>query len=125
MKLVIPVLCILACTGAIGQTSTQMLMREKLESAHGILDALALEDFPKIEVYAKRLKDIGRATTWHAAGIKDFDQYAKSFQRSSEFLAEQAHDKNIEGVAIGYIRITFDCMQCHRVVRAKKRGAQP
>ncbi len=99
-------------------TTTQVLMRQKLESAHGILDALALEDFGKIEHHAKLLVDVSRATTWQKATDPDFMHYAKNFQASADFLAEQARKKNLEGVSMGYIRVVMDCLQCHTFVRS-------
>ena len=108
-------------TGA-ADTTVQTLMREKLESAHGILDGLALGDFAKIESHAEKLKGISRATTWYNAESLDFQQHAKSFQNSADFLSEQAHAKNLEGVAMGYIRVTLDCLQCHNSVRAQRKG---
>src|SRR4051794_36114823 len=102
-----------AATGSAADTTVQTLMREKLESAHAILDAIALEDYAKIETHAERLANISRATTWYKGDVPEFQHYAKSFQNSAEFLKEQAKAKNLEGTAMGYIRITLDCMQCH------------
>lgn len=118
----IAVLLLAVADVAAAETTVQILMREKLESAHAILDGLALEDFAKIEIHAERLKNISRATTWYRADTPDFQTHAKSFQNSAEFLVEQAHAKNLEGVAMGYIRITLDCMQCHNAVRAAAKG---
>lgn len=102
-----------------GKTNTlQVLMRQKLESVHGVLDALALEDYAKIEHYAVLLSEVGKATTWQKASDPDFMRHAKNFQASATFLAEQAHKKNLEGVSMGYIRVVMDCLSCHNSVRA-------
>ncbi len=106
-------------TAARADTSVQALMKQKLESAHAILDAIALGDFAKIETYAGRLKDVSKVTTWYRTDAEDFLLFAKSFQNSAEFLAERAHDKDKEGVAMGYIRVTLDCLRCHDAIRAK------
>ncbi len=100
-------------------TSVQALMRDKLESAHGVLDAIALGDFGKIETFAGRLKDVSKVTTWYRQDSEDFLLFAKSFQNSAAFLAERAKAKDSEGVAMGYVRLTLDCIRCHEVVRAK------
>lgn len=105
-------------TAVRADNTVQALMREKLESAHGILDGLAMEDFTKIAAKAEVLRNISRVTTWYKPDAPDFQHYAKSFQNSAEFLMAQAKAHNLEGVAMGYIRVTLDCMQCHNAVRA-------
>lgn len=124
------VACILATNGRAeskakpspAPTSIKALMHEKLESAHGILEGLVMEDFTKIEHFAAQLHDISRATTWQKPDDAEFLRYAKNFQGSADYLVEQARKKNLDGVAIGHIRVTMDCMQCHNFVRA---GRQP
>lgn len=111
-------LTIFVALPARGDTSVQVLMRQKLESAHGVLDALTLGDFAKIETFAGRLREVSRATTWHRQDNEEFMLFAKSFQNSADYLAERARDKDLEGVSLGYIRMTLDCIRCHNVVRA-------
>lgn len=100
------------------ETVVQTLMREKLESAHAVLDGLALEDYSKIEHHAELLAKLSRATTWYRQDVPEFLHFAKSFQNSTQFLLDQARAKNLEGVSMGYIRVTLDCLQCHNTVRA-------
>jgi len=107
---------------ALANSTVQDLMRQKLESAHAILDALALEDFTKIEYHAKLLKEISHATTWYKADSEDFRHHAKSFQNSADYLAEQAKLRSLEGASLGYIRVQLDCIECHKVVRAAKKA---
>ena len=102
-----------------GKTNTvQVLMRQKLESIHGILDGLALEDYGKMEHHATILAEVSRATTWYKSTEPEFMRYAKNFQASAAALAEAAHKKSLEGVSIGYIRVVMDCLGCHNAVRA-------
>ena len=120
--LLMPSLClssaVFADETAKAKSTIQSLMRSKLDSAHGLLEGVVREDFAQVAKYASTLLDIGRATTWYKKDSPDFLHYAKSFENSSTFLLEQARAKNLEGVAMGYIRVTLDCMQCHIFVRA-------
>lgn len=100
------------------QNTVQALMQQKLESAHGLLEGLVREDFKMIQINADRLKNISKATTWYQTDSELFLSYAKSFQNAAEYLSEQTKLKNLEGVAMGYVRITLECMQCHNYVRA-------
>ena len=98
--------------------TTQALMRQKLENAHGLLEGIIREDYALIIKYGEALANISRATTWHKLDSEDFMVHARNFQASTDYLLEQARAKNIEGVALGYVRVTLDCMRCHDGVRA-------
>ncbi len=106
-------------------TTTQALMRRKLENIHGVLDGLALADFPKMKANAAALKDLSRATEWYRAESPEFLIRAQSFQESAGYLVEQADAKNLDGVAMGYIRVVMDCMKCHSTLRDLGAAATP
>src|SRR4051794_13917687 len=78
------------------ETTTQVLMRDKLEAAHGVLDGLALGDFQKIAHHADMLRKISRATTWHQSNSEEFLYYAKNFQNASDALLDGAKSKDLE-----------------------------
>lgn len=116
---ILTVIGFLALTGAApsSPSTTQVLMRQKLEATHGLLEGIVREDFTMIQKHAETLDNISKATTWHKQDDQSFLVRAKTFQNSVTFLSEQARAKNLEGVAIGYMRVTLDCMQCHNFVR--------
>jgi cytochrome c556 len=101
-------------------TNVQVLMRNKLEAAHGLLDALALEDYGKLEHFSSMLHDLSRASAWSKPDSGEFQYYAKSFQHAADYLMEQAKAHNLEGVTMGYVRVTLECVQCHKLVRGQK-----
>jgi hypothetical protein len=43
--------------------------------------------------------------------------YARSFQNAADFLVTNAEAKNLEGISLGYVRVTLECVQCHTHVR--------
>jgi cytochrome c556 len=100
-------------------TNVKALMRDKLTAAHGLLDALALEDYKKMEHFASMLQDLSKATTWSKPESPDFQFYSKSFQNASAYVVEQAKAHNLEGVTVGYVRVTLECVQCHKFVRSQ------
>jgi hypothetical protein len=102
-------------------STVQMLMHQKLESAHGLLEGIVKEDFDLIALHAERLKNISKATGWHKPEDEKFLSYARSFQNAAEYLSEQSSNKNLDGVAMGHVRITLECMQCHNFVRAGRQ----
>lgn len=110
-----------AAKPAAGTTTVQTMMRQKLSAAQALLEGVAREDLAKVMAEAKLLGEISKAASWHKPDSVEFQQYAKSFQNSAEFLEVMAREKNLEGVAMGYVRINLDCMQCHNFVRAGRK----
>jgi cytochrome c556 len=102
-------------------STTNDLMRQKLQTMHQLLEGLVLEDYTVIEKSASMLANISKASTWHKTDNEEFQLYAKSFQNSAIFLQEMARKKNLEGIAMGYIRVNLDCMQCHNFVRTGRK----
>jgi cytochrome c556 len=100
-------------------SNVKVLMRDKLTAAHGLLDALALEDYTKLEHFAGLLADLGKATSWSKADSPDFQYYSKSFQNAALYIKEQAKAHNLEGVTVGYVRLSLECVQCHKFVRSQ------
>jgi len=101
--------------------TTQMLMKQKSSAAHGLLDGIVQNDFAALAKHADMLKSISKASTWHTSDSEVFLGFARSFQNAADFLVANAKEKNQDGVALGYVRITLECMQCHKHVRDSKK----
>jgi len=115
---------ILLSSGAVAEppraptmSTVQQLMNGKLFAMNIILKGVVTEDFALIQEQAQILLEVSKATTWHKTDSELFLSYAKSFQNSASFMVEQAKVKSLEGVAIGNIRLTLSCMECHNYVR--------
>lgn len=102
------------------RTTSQDLMRKKLESAHGLLEGLVVEDFAMIETHAAALENVSRATTWYKQESPEFLAHAASFRLATSYLLEQARKKDMEGVALGHVRVTLSCVECHKLVRSAR-----
>jgi cytochrome c556 len=97
--------------------TTQMLMKQKLAAAHGLLDGIVRDDYESLKKNADLLKSMSKASTWHKSDSDVFLSYARSFQNAADFLVANAQAKNREGITLGYIRVTLECVQCHNHVR--------
>ena len=97
--------------------TTQMLMKQKLAAAHGLLDGIIREDYESVKKNADLLKSMSKASTWHKSDSDVFLSYARSFQNAADFLVVNAQNKNREGITLGYVRVTLECVQCHNQVR--------
>ncbi len=101
--------------------SVQVMMQDKLSHSQMILKGMTTENFDLILQNTKLLGLISKATVWHKSDNEDFRRHAANFQESVNFMEEQAKNKNLEGVTMGYMRLVFNCLHCHNLVRQKKK----
>ncbi|MBM4252894.1 MAG: hypothetical protein FJ146_13055 [Deltaproteobacteria bacterium] len=117
--IVITALSAMAPIAQAADSNVKVLMRDKLTAAHGLLDALATEDYSKLEHFAGMLHDLSKATTWSKRDSPDFQFYSKSFQTAAAYVKDQAKAHNLEGITVGYVRVSLECVQCHKFVRGQ------
>ena len=98
-------------------TGTKEFMREKLEHAQKVLEAIALEDFEAAATRAQKLSVMTQGTKWQAFQNPDYVQFSMAFRRNVEAIAKAAREKNIDGATLGYVRMTMSCVECHKFVR--------
>ena len=99
-------------------------MRMKLEYSKQVLEGLTLEEYPKIVQGAKALKKLSQAAEWEVDTIPDASEYlafTNEFQRLADELAKKAGEKNIDGATLTYLRLTMNCVNCHKYVRREAR----
>jgi hypothetical protein len=107
-----------------GKHSRAEFMRMKLEYSKKVLEGLTLEDYETIVKNAKALKKVSEAAEWEVPTIPNASEYVvftTDFQRQADELAKKARDKNIDGATLAYVRMTMNCVDCHKFVRQSKR----
>lgn len=113
----------LALTVAVGQTkrnrAAKELMREKLELSQKILEGLALEDFDTIATRGRRLSAMTKEADWRLFENPEYDQQSVMFRRQVDALTKAAKDKNLDAATLAYVRMTMNCVDCHKLVRGK------
>ncbi len=95
-------------------------MRQKLTVSKDVLEGLALEQFTLIEKNARALKRLSEAAEWEIPAIpkdSDFAHFTREFQRNADDLVKQAKDRNIDGATLAYLKLTMNCVECHRFIR--------
>ena len=95
-------------------------MRRKLEFSKNVLEGLALEQYPMIEKNAKALKVLSQAAAWEVPMIPNAIDYVvltSEFQRYTDDLVKAAKQGNIDGATLAYVKLTMNCVQCHKYVR--------
>jgi hypothetical protein len=106
--------------GAQRPHSRAEFMRIKLEYSKKVLEGLTLEDYPAISKNAKALKRLSEAAEWEVPTIpsaSDYMIFTTEFQRLTEEMDRKAKEKNIDGATLAYLRLTMNCVTCHKYVR--------
>jgi hypothetical protein len=96
------------------------LMRLKLEYSKNVLEGLILENYPAIIKNAQALKKLSEAAEWEVPTIPNAGEYITftgEFQRLADELAKKAKEKNMDGATLAYVRLTLNCVNCHKYVR--------
>ena len=110
-------------TTALGQAkrgrATKEFMRDKMELAQKVLEGLALEDFDLIAAKAQRLSAMSQEAPWQVFENPDYAQHSAAFRREADALARAAKKKNIDAATLAYMRLTMNCVDCHKFVRGK------
>jgi hypothetical protein len=99
-------------------------MHMKLEYSKKVLEGLTLENFETIVSNAKSLKKLSAAAEWEVPTIPNAGEYViftTEFQRLTDELVKKARDKNIDGATLAYLRLTMNCVNCHKYVRELPR----
>src|SRR5208283_1558231 len=99
-------------------------MRQKLEYSKNVLEGLSLEQYDLIERNAKALKVLSQAAEWEVPMIPNATDYVamtSEFQRYADELVRCAKQSNIDGATLAYVKLTMNCVQCHKLVRFANR----
>jgi hypothetical protein len=103
-----------------GKPTRAEFMRMKLEYSKKVLEGLTLENYETISKNAKALKALGEAAEWEVPTIPDASEYivfTTEFQRLANEMDRKAKEKNIDGATLAYLRLTMNCISCHKYVR--------
>lgn len=100
------------------------LMTQKLEHAQKVLAAVAQNDFSQVEKNAQELVRISNELAWKQLRTERDEELGKEYRNELQGLMKAARAKNSEAMALGYVKTTLACFNCHSHVR-EVRIAQP
>ncbi|MFI5459758.1 MAG: hypothetical protein ACHRXM_30400 [Isosphaerales bacterium] len=95
------------------------VMEKKLRYSHRLMTSLAIEDFARLQDDARELKLIGEATLSKVSPNLDYVKYAMEFSSVTEELGRRARNHDLNGATLSFLRLTMNCVDCHKVVRDK------
>jgi hypothetical protein len=99
-------------------------MRMKLEYSKNVLEGLTVEDYDEIAKNAKALRLMSRAAEWEVRTIPNAGDYVvltSEFQRHTDDLSKAAQAKNLDAATLAYLRLTMNCVNCHKYSRGLAR----
>lgn len=102
------------------QLKPDVWMKRKLEFSQEILAGLTEGDFQKVNEYAHMLGFVGYLSAFLRAEEEDYKRQVTYFEFAAKELIRQSKEKNLDGATLAYNQLTTSCVQCHKVVRAKK-----
>ena len=92
----------------------------KLEYSKLVLEGLTLENYQTIIKNAQALKKLSEAVEWEVPTILNVGEYIdfiSEFQRLTDELVKKARERNTDGATLAYVRLTVNCVNCHKYVR--------
>jgi hypothetical protein len=98
----------------------QGLMVKKLNSAQGLLTALAIGEYDGMVGHAEDLTQISLQAQWSAPYSTIYAKFGDQFRDGLAQVADSAKARNIDGAALGYVQMVFACVNCHDVVRDRQ-----
>ena len=89
----------------------------KLDHAQLLLAAVAQNDFTKVAENAEQLIKISQELAWKRIRSEKYEELSKEYRREAEYLIKAAKAKNSEAMALGYVKVSLACFNCHNHVR--------
>jgi hypothetical protein len=93
------------------------IMVQKLKHSQALLEGLAQEDFALIRDHARELRKIGEESLTRIAPNLTYVKYATEFVSIVDELDRRAKDEDLNGATVSYIRLTMNCVECHKFTR--------
>lgn len=127
--LVLAVMLGIAVSVGVGQNrksrATKEFMREKLELAQRILEGLANEDYDLLIAKGTRLSAMSQEASWQVFENPEYAEHSLTFRKNVESIVRAAKNKNLDGATLAYVRMTMNCVDCHKYVRGKLVAGLP
>lgn len=95
----------------------QGFMRLKLRASNHILEGLVVDDMKKVNTGARMLLEMSVEEHWRASNDMLYLQHSRTFRDSVKKLQKKAKDHSLDGVALAWMDVTLNCIECHEWVR--------
>ena len=110
---------------ASAQSDLRILMRQKLERAQQLFEAVVLARLPAVERDAAELLRLSETASWMTSPMPAYLRNAGEFQDAVRDLAAAASAGNIDQVSTAYMTMVASCVQCHREALPQALAVSP
>lgn len=100
---------------------TQAFMRQKLTWSLATLEGITLEKFDLVSKNAIRMRNMTQSNQWFTVRQPDYMRYTTNFYQSIDALYLAAVDKKLDAATEAYVKVSRNCVECHRLVRTEQR----
>ena len=98
------------------QEAQPQLMQRKLQLSRDVLEALTTEDYDMLGRSAKELRNLAESQ-WTNIESPEYRAHLKNFWVVTEGLQTAAEKQSVDRVAITYLQMTRNCLNCHEYLR--------
>lgn len=106
--------------GKTQQQNVNTLMKRKLSHAQKVLEGITTEDYDAMAKHAKDLSALSQAAAWQVFQTPEYQYHSARFRQIADSMAKNAEEKNLDGAALDYVRMTMSCVECHKYVRGAR-----
>src|SRR5262249_49572599 len=99
------------------QENLKQIMIHKLKHSQFLIEGLAMEDFALIRDHAGELKRIGEDSLKRISPNLTFVKYCAEFVSVADELQRRAKEEDLNGATLSYMRLTINCVECHKFTR--------
>jgi hypothetical protein len=103
----------LAASSSQGPEVNQV-MREKLNHAQKILEAVVTSDWVSLETHSRELEQLTNDPRWMVLKYPEYARHSSAFVRAVQDLHRAAAQRDLEKTPQAYIAVTLRCVDCHR-----------
>jgi hypothetical protein len=101
------------------------LMQHKLKQAQAVLEGLTLNNPKTVAVNARELRKVGEDSQWRVSPNVTYIKYSEEFVRLADLLEQRARESDLSGATLTYLRMTINCIECHKFVRDNRLPLDP
>lgn len=92
-------------------------MAQKLKHSQDLIAALAVEDFDRIADNARSLRKVDLETLWKVSPNLNYVKYSAELAVIADEMVRCAKERDLNGATLAYVRMTINCVDCHKFVR--------
>lgn len=90
------------------------VMREKLQHAQKILEAVVTSDWASLETTSRDLEQLTNDPRWVVLKYPEYARQSAAFSQTIRDLHTAAAQRDLEKTPQAYVAMTLQCVECHR-----------